>query len=212
MQSIGKNIGKTIVKLREEKNLSAKDLAGMVRKSQSYISKLEKGNVKNPRKETLIDILRGIEIEEKRINEIISSFYGDEVSEIEKVDNVLLVKQEEKNEDVVEEKIESNTDFIQNHDLPKSPQISLNQHREEVENEQIIFQFSNRHDLGFELTTIAHELNELGRVLVNRKILDTRYDSVKYGINRLSDRLEIFKVNYDLYIEKLIREGNKLSS
>jgi hypothetical protein len=81
-----------------------------------------------------------------------------------------------------------------------------------VENERIIFQFSNRHDLGFELTTIAHELNELGRVLVNRKILDTRYDSVKYGINRLSDRLEIFKVNYDLYIEKLIREGNKISS
>jgi transcriptional regulator with XRE-family HTH domain len=212
MQAIGKNIGKTIVKLREEKNLSAKDLAGMVRKSQSYISKLEKGNVKNPRKETLTDILKGMEIDGKRITEIISSFYGDEVSEIEKVDNVLLVKQEEKNEDVVEEKIESNTDFIQNNDLPKSPQISLNEHREEVENERIIFQFSNRHDLGFELTTIAHELNELGRVLVNRKILDTRYDSVKYGINRLSDRLEIFKVNYDLYIEKLIREGNKISS
>ena len=142
MQAIGKNIGKTIVKLREEKNLSAKDLAGMVRKSQSYISKLEKGNVKNPRKETLTDILKGMEIDGKRITEIISSFYGDEVSEIEKVDNVLLVKQEEKNEDVVEEKIESNTDFIQNHDLPKSPQISLNEHREEVENERIIFQFS----------------------------------------------------------------------
>jgi transcriptional regulator with XRE-family HTH domain len=212
MQTLGKNIGKTIIKLREEKNLSAKDLAGIVRKSQSYISKLETGNVKNPRKETLTDILRGMEIEPKRINEIITSFYGEEISDIEKVDNVLLVKQEEKVEPQVEEKVESNNDFIQNNDLPKTPQISLKEHREEVENEQIIFQFSNRHDLGFELTTIAHELNELGRVLVNRKILDTRYDSVKYGINRLSDRLEIFKVNYDLYIEKLIREGNKVNS
>jgi transcriptional regulator with XRE-family HTH domain len=212
MQTLGKNIGKTIIKLREEKNLSAKDLAGMVRKSQSYISKLETGNVKNPRKETLTDILKGMEVEPKRINEIISSFYGEEVSDIEKVDNVLLVKQEEKVVEDEVEKVESNTDFIQNNDLQFSAQTSQKEPIEKVENEQIIFQFSNRHDLGFELNTIGHELNELGRVLVNRKILDTRYDSVKYGINRLSDRLEIFKVNYDLYIEKLIREGNKVNS
>ena len=75
MQSVGKSIGKTIIRLREERNLSAKDLASLTNKSQSYISKLETGNVRSPRKETMKEILIGMKMNQDEIEEVLSEFY-----------------------------------------------------------------------------------------------------------------------------------------
>jgi transcriptional regulator with XRE-family HTH domain len=203
MQSVGSNIGKTIIKLREERNLSAKDLANLTKKSQSYISKLETGNVKNPRRETMREILNGMNLNQNEIEAILCEFYSEEQLETSERDKVLFLKKSI-------QPSKSNVDFIQNPTVIKTKEITPKQEVEKNKNEEIIYQFSNRHDLSLELTAIAHQLQETATSLVNRNMLDVRYDSIKNAVNQASDRLEIFKVNYGLYVEKLIRDGNNI--
>jgi transcriptional regulator with XRE-family HTH domain len=203
MQSVGSNIGKTIIKLREERNLSAKDLANLTKKSQSYISKLETGNVKNPRRETMREILNGMNLNQNEIEAILCEFYSEDQAETHERDKVLFLKKSI-------QPSESNVDFIQNPTVIKAKEISAKQEVKKNKNEEIIYQFSNRHDLSLELTAIAHQLQETATSLINRNMLDVRYDSIKNAVNQASDRLEIFKVNYGLYVEKLIRDGNNI--
>lgn len=203
MQTIGKNIGKAIIKLREERNLSAKDLANLTKKSQSYISKLETGNVRNPRRETMKEVLNGMSLTENEIEQILNEFYNEEETKNEQREKLLFLNK-------APQISESNIDFIQNPTVIKAKEISVKQVIENDQHEEIIFQFSNRHDLSLELTTIAHQLQETAKNLTNRSMLDVRYDTIKNAVNQASDRLEIFKVNYGLYVEKLIRDGNNI--
>lgn len=210
MQSVGSNIGKTIIKLREERNLSAKDLANLTKKSQSYISKLETGNVKNPRRETMREILNGMNLNQNEIEAILCEFYSEEQLETSERDKVLFLKKSI-------QPSKSNVDFIQKSTDQEVKEITSNEKVRKILNkcnndleEEIIYKFSNRHDLSLELTAIAHQLQETATSLVNRNMLDVRYDSIKNAVNQASDRLEIFKVNYGLYVEKLIRDGNNI--
>jgi transcriptional regulator with XRE-family HTH domain len=203
MQNVGSNIGKTIIKLREERNLSAKDLANRTKKSQSYISKLETGNVKNPRRETMKEILNGMNLSKNEVEAILCEFYSEDQAETNEHDKVLFLKKSPQSS-------ESNVDFIQNSVVEKTKEIPTKQEVKKDKNEEIIYQFSNRHDLSLELTAIAHQLQETATSLINRSMLDVRYDSIKNTVNQASDRLEIFKVNYGLYVEKLIRDGNNI--
>lgn len=204
MEYLGKHIGKAIVKLREERNMSAKDLAESTKKSQSYISKLETGNVRNPRKETMKEILVGMDLSENEIENILTGFYNE--NEDKKNEKILFLKKSPQNPQISE----SNVDFIQNPMVLKSNEISEKQEIENYENEEIIFQFSNRHELSLELTAIAHQLQETANSLINRNMIDVRYDGIKSAVNQASDRLEFFKLNYGMYVEKLIRDGNKI--
>ena len=203
MQSVGKSIGKTIIRLREERNLSAKDLASLTNKSQSYISKLETGNVRSPRKETMKEILTGMKMNQNEIEEVLSEFYKEEQSESFQGDKVLFLKKSPSPS-------KSNVDFIQKSIVQKTKEIPQKEEVKKDLHEEIIYQFSNRHDLSLELTAIAHQLQETATSLTNRSMLDVRYDSIKNAVNQASDRLEIFKVNYGLYVEKLIRDGNNI--
>lgn len=59
--SLLKELGKRIVSIRKEKNLTQTDLAARVKKDQQSIQRLEKGNV-NPSFYYLYEIADGLEI------------------------------------------------------------------------------------------------------------------------------------------------------
>ena len=63
-----KELGKRIVQIRKEKNLTQTDLAARVKKDQQSIQRLEKGNV-NPSFYYLYEIADGLEIS---INDLIN--------------------------------------------------------------------------------------------------------------------------------------------
>jgi transcriptional regulator with XRE-family HTH domain len=204
MECLGKSIGKAIVKLREERNMTAKDLAKLTNKTQSYISKLETGNVRNPRRETIKEILSGMNLTVDEIDEILYEFYIEEEEENKQREKILFKKSPQSSE--------SNVDFIQKSVVQKTKEIPSKNEVQNDQNEEIIFQFSNRHDLSIELTAISHLLHETATSLINRTMLDVRYDSIKNSVNQASDRIEIFKTNYALYVEKLIRDGNNIQT